>query len=178
MNKIVLYIVILFSSAFPQYGSDTIPVNLSTLLKAQKGSAKVISFDSNRSIKIVIDTSEKAAEKKDFFSAAQACGVDPNGDYFLPKSAAQKYGGGPPEVSFLPDWSRHEMVEAGSYYVFHSGVKIFGRQAYRFFVNGQQLPRSSSAAQKEDCSRLNIGQGDVANQDSGECFFYSLPLQN
>lgn len=183
MYKLVLFIFALFSLALPQYGSEIITVKLSSLLKLENDSSKVINFDNGRSIKIINDVSGASIKKgrensteRDTVSRFPII-VSANGDYLLPKSAAQKFGGGIPEVSFSPDWSKHQMTDAGAYYIFRSRVKVFGRQAYRFYVNGRQLPRSSMAKQKEDCSLLNIDENDIVNQDNGECFFYSLPAK-
>lgn len=182
MEKSVLLIIFLFSLVF---SGDTISVKVSTLMRMKQNGIYIVCFDRGRNLRIENDMpndawgieegNEKPAENK--VSSALLVGVSKDGDYFLPKSAVQKYGNSIPEVSFSPNWSiKNKMVDAGSYYVFHSGVKIFGRQAYRFFISGRQFPSTSAAEQKEDCLLLNIDQSDIANQDNGECFFYSLPL--
>ncbi|MDD4902449.1 MAG: hypothetical protein PHE24_04930 [Patescibacteria group bacterium] len=177
MKLLALFLIII---AFPVFSRphDTIEVKLSTLEKASKAGITIFSFKSGECIKIIrdsaadvagndvwgLDEKEKIGKQASCLPARFTHGFTPQGDYSLAKESVEP--GVIPEVSFSPSWERHKMVDEGQYYVFHSGEKIFGRQAYRFFIRGKQLPQPSSVTQWDD----------AVIDDGGKCFFYSLPL--
>lgn len=190
MNKIVLYVIILFSSVFSQYGAPVITVKLSTMLEAgEKAPKYTVVFDEFRSIEIVIDTLlaesssplgkkiNKITEKQSDFSFNRPFGVTPSGDYFLVKGLAVNFGDSIPEVSYSPYWGRHKMTESGSFYVYHSGKKITESQSYCFFIYGRKLPGALSTISKEAFGNLKINQWEIVSDDNGGSYFYSAPVE-
>ena len=183
MNKFVLLIIIAFSLAFPaKKHNDTITVNLSTLEKASKKGVTILAFDNGRNIRIVRDSLSAddiwgMKEEEENPVNTSALGFNINGDHFIRKDLAVKFGDSVPEVAYEPYWGRHKMTEIGDYYVFHAGKGEAGKHAYCFYVLDRKLPRALALIPNEVSDLFSINWASIFNDKHGDSFFYSGPVE-